>query len=527
MLLFIRIVHIRYQKWYSMVINRSSGILLHITSLPGKYGIGTLGQEAYDFVDFLSESGQTYWQILPIGPVNPVLGFSPYASTSTFAGNYLFISIEELSKEPWFIGELHELITDKNNDDHFVYYDEVIDIVLPILKKACEDFFNFDNAKALLKYEIFCKENSFWLDDFARFTVFAEHFETDCWLKWDKEIALRNKRALDELTQKLKDEIKFQKFLQYIFFRQWDKLKDYCLMKNISIIGDIPIYISMDGAEAWSNPEILQLDKKTLEPEAVSGVPPDYFSETGQRWGNPLYQWFNENNTLKEETMQWWIQRISHLNKYVDIIRIDHFRGFESYWSIPADEETAIKGTWVPGPGKQFFNTLLERLGDLPLIAEDLGIITPEVETLRDDLQLPGMKILQFAFDFNNDNYYLPHNIDNKNCILYTGTHDNNTTNGWYYGEEIDETRREYIKDYMDVDSDSDFHWKLIKQAYRTVANLVITPVQDILGYGQEFRMNKPGTTKGNWGWKLTSSCITQSTAQKLHHIGKLYKRLA
>jgi 4-alpha-glucanotransferase len=505
-----------------MKLERSSGILLHITSLPGRYGIGTLGPEAARCADLLKKAGMRYWQILPIGPVDKRLGYSPYASTSTFAGNWHFISLEKLAQEAWFTGDIGH---DPFAESHLVPFNEVVDHKLPILKTAGDDF--FANAAGMEKrnYERFCKDEAYWLDDYALYASIAEHTGEINWLRWEKGISMREKKSIAEWSKKLSGEIRFQKFLQYIFFRQWREFREYCEECDITIIGDIPIYVTMESADAWANPDILILDNQTRKPVAVAGVPPDYFSETGQRWGNPLYRW-KSGKALNIDTFNWWKKRIAHLNKIVDIIRIDHFRGFEAYWSIPADEETAMNGRWIKGPGIQFFKKLRGEIGGLNLIAEDLGVITPEVEKLRDDLDLPGMRILQFAFDFNNKNTYLPHNIDNRNCVLYTGTHDNNTTNGWFYGSEIDENTRKYVLEYLGFEEWSDFHWKLIRQAYRSVANLVIIPAQDIPGYGPEFRMNRPGTTEGNWRFKLKEGSITDDMALRLRRMGQIYDRL-
>ncbi|MCP4138578.1 MAG: 4-alpha-glucanotransferase [bacterium] len=506
-----------------MKIERSSGILLHITSLPGNRGIGTLGDEAFEFVDILKEAGQTSWQILPIGPVSPSLGYSPYASTSTFAGNFLFISLDKLSGTNWFSRDINKI---EFNDKTFVDFEAVIEHKLAMLTGACTDFFAGAGAQELTDYEKFCAESTFWLDDYALFASLAEHFNTNNWFEWEAPISKRDPEAINKWSSLLKEQIKFHKFVQYLFFSQWHELKEYCNEKGIQIIGDIPIYITLDGADAWAHREIFLLDETTGKPLKVSGVPPDYFSETGQRWGNPLYNWEDSNKRLNPETLLWWVKRIRHIHNQVDIIRIDHFRGFESYWAIDAEEETAINGKWEKGPGIEFFHRLEKELGELPLIAEDLGVITPEVEKLRDDLELPGMKILQFAFDFNNKNYYLPHNYTNPNYIAYTGTHDNNTTNGWFYGPEVDENRKQYILEYMGSNTDHDFHWQLIRLAYMSVAELVIFPVQDILGYGADFRMNIPGTTEGNWGWKLTKGAITGEITGKLRRMGDLYDRI-
>ena len=506
-----------------MKIERSSGALLHITSLDGDYGIGTLGKEAELFAETLNRMGMKYWQILPIGPVSKTFGYSPYASPSTFAGNYHFISLQKLAEQGWFSGSLDET---KKSDDHFVLFEDALSYKDEILKQAYDNFFFYADHDTVNDFELFCKEQIFWLHDFALFSALSEEFETTLWTKWDKDIAQRNKEAINTWSEKLEKEIRFHKFVQYIFFSQWYEFKEQCNQKGISIIGDIPIYITLESADAWAHPEILQIDTVTGKPTVIAGVPPDYFSETGQRWGNPIYSWFDENKNIDEATFFWWAKRINHLHKLMDIVRIDHFRGFEAYWAIPFKEKTAINGEWVKGPDLEFFLKLKEELGDLPLIAEDLGVITPEVEKLRDKLSLPGMRILQFAFDWNNKNIYLPHNVDIQNCILYTGTHDNNTTNGWFYGDEIDDGTRKYILEYLGVEGEENFNWHLIKQAFRSVANLIIIPAQDILGYGENFRMNTPGTTEGNWGWKLTKDVFTEEIKERLHRMGKIYRRL-
>jgi 4-alpha-glucanotransferase len=504
-----------------MDIKRSSGVLLHITSLPGNYGIGTLGDEAFKFARQLQKAGQSFWQVLPLGPVSPVFEYSPYASKSTFAGNPLLISLDQLKKK-WF--ELDIKPFDFKEDD-FVNFDEVVKHKMPLLKDAADLFFKTAKDDDMKAYELFCEESKYWLDDYVLFSALADHFKTDYWLNWEKPIAMCRPEAMKEWRVKLKSDIDFYMFAQYLFFIQWSELKEHCNSLGIKLIGDIPIYITFEGADAWAHSEIFQLDKKTGKPKSVSGVPPDYFSETGQRWGNPLYNWEDDNHKLNKATMKWWVSRLQHLNRVVDLVRIDHFRALESFWSIPAKEPTAVKGKWVKGPGISFFKSLKKKLGDLPLIAEDLGEITPEVEKLRDDVNLPGMKVLQFAFDFSNDNYYLPHNYTNRNIIVYTGTHDNNTTNGWFYGSEIDDDLRKYILEYIDSTNFSDFHWQFIKLAYASVANLVIIPAQDVLGYGEEFRMNRPGTVEGNWKWKLKHNSFTDDLMLKLKHAAEMYGR--
>ncbi|MFC1670020.1 4-alpha-glucanotransferase [Spirochaetota bacterium] len=504
-----------------MELKRSSGILQHITSLPGNYGIGTLGEEAFTFANTLKQAGMSYWQILPIGPVHSSLGYSPYSSTSTFAGNYLFISLEMLAGENWFSRDIPPF---EVKDDNNINFSDVEKHKLPILLNAYDDFKKNSSDVDKSKFQNFCDKSKYWLDDFSQFSAIAEHFNSSNWLEWESNISKRQTNALNALCKKLREKISFQKFIQYIFFKQWKNFKDHCNKTGISLIGDIPIYITLESSDAWSHPEILQLDKRDGKPISVSGVPPDYFSETGQRWGNPLYKW--GKNKLNSKTFNWWVNRISHINSMVDFTRIDHFRGFEGYWSIPSEEKTAINGQWIKGPGIKFFNKLKKRLGSLPLIAEDLGVITADVEKLRDDLGLPGMKILQFAFDFDNRNFYLPHNYASSNFIAYTGTHDNNTTNGWFYGKEVDDNRRKYILKYLGSDEYDDFHWQLIRQAYRTIAKVVIFPTQDILGYGEEFRMNRPGTANNNWTWKLKKGSLNSGHINRLNEMGRMYDRI-
>ena len=505
-----------------MILERSCGVLLHITSLPGPHGTGTMGDEAYAFAETLRESGQSWWQILPLGPVAPAFDYSPYATTSTFSGNPFFISLELLSREKWHDGTISPSGT---TEDHFVDFDTVTAHLEREMTRACGLFFKSAGADEMKRYDAFCTDSAEWLDDFVLFSALAEHFKTNNWLDWDAEIAARETVAMKSWGERLKDRVRFHRFAQFVFFDQWSRLKKHCNELGVGIIGDIPIYINLEGADAWANPEILQLDKKTLRPRAVAGVPPDYFSETGQRWGNPLYAWQDDNGKLCEKTCLWWIKRLRHLQGLTDIVRIDHFRAFEAYWSIPEKEKTAVKGKWIDGPGKEFFLRLKEGLGELNLIAEDLGVITDGVRELRDGLELPGMKILQFAFDINNKNEYLPHNIENPNCVIYTGTHDNNTTNGWFYGSEVDADKRKYVLDYIGSVKFSDFHWQFIRTAYMTTARLVIIPAQDIPGYGEEFRMNIPGTMGNNWRWKLTSEGITGEMTARLNNLAGMYRR--
>ena len=506
-----------------MKFERSCGVLLHISSLPGRWGTGTLGPEAYEFAELLHAGGQSYWQVLPIGPVAAALGYSPYASTSTFAGNPLFISLEKLRKESWFTGDIDTAVFP---DSDFCDFDAAALHKLPLLRSACESFFLHAAPDELDNFKAFCAEATCWLDDYGLFAALADHFGTNHWLSWDTDIARRQPRAIESWRTRLGPSVRFHCFLQYLFFKQWAELKNFCASLGIKIIGDIPIYVTFDSADAWAHTAIFQLDDRTLLPDAVAGVPPDYFSATGQRWGNPLYRWHGPDKKLFEPTIAWWAKRLRHLRRLVDVIRIDHFRGFESYWAIPASEPTAVKGSWLKGPGAAFFKRLAAEFGELPLIAEDLGIITPAVTRLRKSLQLPGMKILQFAFDGSISNPYLPHNYTDPNCVVYTGTHDNTTTNGWFYGPETGDSTRRHIIDYMGAESAAQFHWRAIRLAYCSVAGLAILPAQDILGFGEKLRMNTPGTTQGNWRWKLMPGSLTTAVMEQLKHLAGMFGRL-
>jgi 4-alpha-glucanotransferase len=504
---------------------RASGLLLHITSLPGKYGCGTLGREAADFSDFLASSGQAYWQVLPLGPVCPHWNFSPYSSPSAFAGNELLIDPEKIHARGWLTAA--QLL--QNEDDPKTDFAD-------LTKTARQRTSMLENATALfnerqtpderIAFERFCHDQRQWLDDYALFRALADHFTTMQWTTWPANIARRQPAALEDWRQKLAVPISFWQFGQFLFFNQWLELKSHANRKGLRIIGDIPFYVNFESADAWSHPELFQLDGASGLPAAVAGVPPDYFSPTGQRWGNPLYQWHDGRRGLNPATMDWWTARIGHLLQLVDMLRIDHFRGFETYWAIPAGESTAIHGQWQPGPGMAFFSALKDKLGKLPLIAEDLGEITPAVEALRERLALPGMKILQFAFDGHSKNPYLPHNFTSSNCLVYTGTHDNNTSNGWFYGLETGEKTKQYIQDYLNLAHRDEFHWQLIRLAMQSIACLAVFPVQDVLGYGERFRMNTPGQGAGNWNWKLTPGALTPEIGRHLRQLTGLYNRL-
>lgn len=497
-----------------MNFERSSGILLHPTSLPGKFGIGSLGKEAFDFVDFLVESGQKLWQVFPLGPTG--YGDSPYQCFSAFAGNPLLISLEKLCEE----GLLNEqdLNTHESFDNRSVDFGKIINFKMPILRKAYSNFSMNGTALEKIKFETFCQNSTLWLEDYALFMALKDHFGGKPWVEWDSDIKLREEKALEYYTNHLAEKIKFQKFIQYLFFKHWKEVKSYANSNYIKVVGDIPIFVAFDSADAWSNPDIFLFDEDR-KPVKVAGVPPDYFSATGQLWGNPLYDW----DKLKETGFQWWIDRIKSNLVLSDIIRIDHFRGFAAYWAVPYGETTAINGEWVPAPGKELFTAIRNALGTLPIIAEDLGLITPDVIDLRDSFEFPGMKILQFAFDSGEENDYLPHTYD-KNCVVYTGTHDNDTVVGWYQKAKAED--KKFLHDYLNVNcSEANIAFELIKAAWASTAVIALAPLQDLLGLGSEARINTPGLASGNWMWRYQAGELNSELAAKLRKATKLYFR--
>jgi len=491
---------------------RASGILLHPTSLPGKYGIGTLGYEAFRFIDFLVKAKQKFWQILPLGPT----GFadSPYQCFSAHAGNPNLIDLEFLVKKHLLNQE------DLNNiselGDNSVDFGVLHNVRAPLLEKAFEAFPERTDNTEKLRLRNFIKNQNHWINDYALFRAIKEHFQQKPWYLWDEPVKRKEPDAIKHFQSVLQRRIDYHKFIQYLFFIQWIDVKDYAHKKKIRIIGDIPLYIALDSADAWSNPELFEFDEKR-NPLRVGGVPPDYFSETGQLWGNPLFRW----DILKKTGYKWWIERIKTNLFLFDFVRIDHFRGFSAYWAVPYSEKTAINGKWIAGPGKDFFETLKKELIDLPIIAEDLGVITPDVEELRDGFNLPGMKILEFAFDSSEANDYLPHNYP-RNCIVYTGTHDNDTVVGWFKKSKEDD--REYVLDYLNSDG-RDINWAFIRLAWASVANTSIVPMQDILGLDSSARMNLPGTTVNNWTWRAKTGDFSDEIAEKLAAMTILYGR--
>ncbi|PID56526.1 4-alpha-glucanotransferase [candidate division KSB3 bacterium] len=494
-----------------MKFERSSGVLLHPTSLPGPFGIGDLGEHAYRFIDILVESRQKLWQIFPLGPTG--YGDSPYQSFSAFAGNPLLISLEALVE----IGLLNEAdLKHDPFDDHAVNYWPVIQYKTAMLMKAHRHFLASARSEYTSLFEAFCEAQSRWLEDYALFMALKDAHGGAVWNSWDEELVTRQPAALASCRTKLVQEISYQKFIQFLFFTQWHALKEYAGSKGIRIIGDIPIFVAFDSMDAWANPEFYYFDEKG-RPEYVAGVPPDYFSATGQLWGNPLYRW----ELMKERGYTWWIERFKKSFELVDIVRVDHFRGFVKYWRVPAGERTAIKGSWEPGPGEELFRTIEEALGRLPIIAEDLGVITPDVVALREAFDFPGMKILQFAFDSGEKNDYLPHTYD-KNCVVYTGTHDNDTTRGWF--EKASEQDKHMVRTYLQS-TGTDICWDFIHAAWSSVADMAMVPLQDILELGSEARMNTPSTLGGNWAWRFTWDMISQDALERLKLFTKIYDR--
>jgi 4-alpha-glucanotransferase len=483
---------------------RKSGILLHPTSLPGGSGIGDLGKWAYRFADFLSESGQKYWQILPLSP--PGMGYSPYQAYSSNAGNPLLISLQALVE----LGLLHpeDIQSPLPESGSKVDFEAVIAFKEKLLKKAARSFFSGIAGPLLREFADFCSRTRSWLDPFAEFSALKRANFGAAWTEWDPATRADPQEVLDE------------KFIQFMFFGQWNSLKKYCNERGIEIIGDIPIFIAHDSSDVRANPELFDLDE-TGNPRNVAGVPPDYFSKTGQRWGNPLYRW----DAMAKTGYRWWIGRIRAMLNMVDIIRLDHFRGFEKFWEIPAESETAINGHWVEGPGDRLFEALSKALGKLPFIAEDLGYITPEVHQLRDRWGFPGMRVLQFAFgDQSRENPHKPYNFI-RNCVAYTGTHDNDTTAGWF-SEQNEQSRdeRDSALKYMGSDGREPVG-DLIRLLLSSVADTVIVPMQDYLGLGTEARMNVPATSGHNWNWRMREDQLRPGLAEKLRELNRTYGR--
>lgn len=487
---------------------RKSGILMHISSLPSDYGIGTMGKEAYKFVDFLKEAKQKCWQILPVGPTS--YGDSPYQSFSTNAGNPYFIDLDILTEEGLLKKSDYASLNwgkDSKNVDYAVIYKNRF----KVLRKAFNKFKTGD----LSKFHDFLSANEKWISNYALFMSLKDSYDGKSWLEWDERLRRRDSSALWEFRSQHEDDIMFYEFLQFKFFEQWQKLKAYANENGISIIGDIPIYVALDSAEVWVYPDLFELDSD-LMPTAVAGCPPDAFSPTGQLWGNPLYNWKRH----KEFGYNWWIDRIKASTELYDIVRIDHFRGFEGYYSIPYGDETAEHGKWLKGPGMDLFNAVKHELGELPIIAEDLGFLTEDVHKLLHDSHFPGMKVLEFAFDPREESNYLPYTYT-KNSVVYVGTHDNNTILGWL--DELDNDTVKFCKKYLDTEDD--IVWKLIKTAMASVSDTAIIQMQDYLELGSEARMNIPSTLGGNWQWRMGKRDVTKKLAAKIADITRTYGR--
>ncbi len=494
---------------------RRSGILLHITSLPSIYGIGDLGPWAYRFADFLAETKQSLWQVLPFNPIETSHGNSPYHNTSAFANNIMLISPEIMIRDGLL--DESEVLPLPEFPEQSVDYDTVFDFKNRIFDSA---FLRFKKKKDNFHYQQFCAENADWLEDFALFQALKDRNEGKAWCEWPHEERSRQPDTIELLKKELGEKIGREKFLQYEFVRQWAVLKRYCNLKNIHIFGDMPIYVDFDSPDVWAHPELFKLDHEK-RPYAVAGVPPDYFSSTGQLWGNPLYNW----DVLRERGYDWWISRMEHNLALFDLVRIDHFRGLVAYWEVPAHEQTAINGRWVEAPVTDFLNRLNRRFPILPIIAEDLGIITPDVREVMRNFEFPGMKILLFAFNEDFPMHpYLPHTYE-KNFVAYTGTHDNNITRGWFHREARQQDRERLFRYIGREFGEEDVHREMMRLAMGSVANMVVVPMQDVLGLGEDSRMNLPGTATGNWKWRLIPSQLTSSITNDLRELTITYGR--
>ena len=504
---------------------RSCGVLLPVASLPSRYGIGCFSTEAYRFIDFLEASGQSWWQILPLGQTG--YGDSPYQSFSTFAGNSYFIDLEQLIGAGYLTREETEQY-DFGSHPSYVDYARIYQVRYLVLHRA------YENSPFALRpqgkwaapsynseryaFETFITGSRDWLDDYALYSALKGRFENAAWMEWDEDIRLRRPEAVRRWHNELLDEIRFYCFLQYMFYRQWKAVKDYAGQHGIRIIGDLPIYVALDSADTWSHPELFKLEGQG-RPSVVAGCPPDAFSATGQLWGNPIYDWKRH----RADGFSWWKSRMEHAFFFYDAVRIDHFRGFESYYEIPAEEMTAMNGTWVKGPGMELFRALAETIGDRQVIAEDLGFLTPEVHELLDETGFPGMKVLQFAFDARSDSDYQPHNYT-RNCVVYTGTHDNDTTRGWFDNTEAE--IRDYAFRYLGVSTKEAAVEAMIRAAMMSVADICIIPLQDYLGIGSEGRINTPSTLGDNWKWRVRPEVFTKDLSARLLDLARIYARV-
>ncbi len=496
-----------------MKFRRSSGILLHPTSLPGPYGIGDIGPRAHRWIDFLARAGCSLWQVLPIGPTG--YADSPYQCFSSFAGNPLLISPDALLQE--------DLLHPDDLCDHPSFHTQRVDFgeVIPwksgVLDRSFIRFQNSRSKSIVADMEAFRAHQADWLEDYVLFMALKEAHDGAPWPTWEEPLRQRRPDALAEARKTLAVAVQRQLYRQFLFYRQWEKLRHHAHQNNIQIIGDIPIFVAHDSADVWTHPELFYLDETGM-PSVVAGVPPDYFAPTGQLWGNPLYRW----DVHARDGYRWWLERIKATLAMVDIVRIDHFRGFAGYWEVPGKAKTAENGCWTPGPGKAFFSSIRQSLGDLPIIAEDLGVITPDVVELRDSFNLPGMRIFQFGFDSTPDDPFLPHNYV-ENCVVYTGTHDNDTARGWY--GRVTEQEKEMYRKYMNCDG-SRVNWDFIRGSWSSVAVFALAPMQDFLDLGNEARMNYPGNPSGNWMWRMEASTQSGELQAKIKELNYLYSRL-
>ena len=495
----------RHAKASSPLDHRRAGVLLHPTSLPSDAPIGNLGAEAYRFIDFLKAAGMTVWQVLPLGPTVPM--GSPYQCESAHAGNVWLIDLQALAACGWLNGD----VAPPPDCESWITWH------VDQLRQAREGFLVHADLGDRRAFEDFCAHNHHWLEDYALFRALSHEHRGLPWWDWEPELRGRDAATLAATRERLDEVLDQHRFEQFLFYRQWSALKSYANERDILLFGDMPIFVAHNSADVWAEPQYFDLDEQG-QPRHVAGVPPDYFSATGQRWGNPLYVW----DAMRADGFRWWERRLRTMETQFDLIRVDHFRGFQAYWSIPATEETAINGHWVEAPGDELFTRLRERLGDLPLVAEDLGIITPEVEALRDAYGLPGMKILQFAFDGSPDNPYLPdHHVENG--VIYTGTHDNDTSLGWF--ESLDAKSQAYVRDFLG-EPEEPMPWPLIRAALASVARLAMMPLQDLLELDGRYRMNVPGTESDNWNWRFGWDQVPDELATRMRHLLELYDRL-
>ncbi len=501
-----------------MINERRSGVLLHITSLPAPHGIGNLGPAAYQFANFMKKAGLTYWQLLPLNPVEGASGYSPYSGLSAFAGNPLLISPELLVKSRLL--ERDDLNSRFKFDDEQVDFDKAIRFLLPLLDKAFRTFQDGRAGKRQERYDQFCADNAAWLDDFADYMAFRQHYQNESWVMWPEPIRTRNKKALRALREELSEAIAKEKFLQFVFFEQWDALKSHCESRGVRLFGDIPFYVGHDSADVWANPGIFKLGTSD-EPGFVAGVPPDYFSEHGQLWGMPVFDW----KALKKKKYDWWMQRMDQNLSMFELVRLDHFRAFSAYWEVPAGHETAINGRWKKGPGNKLFKLFQKKYDNLPIIAEDLGEIDQPVRDLMHDYALPGMKVLHFAFgdDMPKSGYVPHHHV--PNAVVYTGTHDNNTTRGWFE-KDLSAADRKRLSAYVQRKlTPNTVANELMRLAFASVCQLAVVPMQDLLNLDHKAIMNRPSTASGNWAWRMKKGVTTAALARRVKEMNERYDR--